>query len=482
MEANRQRIKYLFFILVLVGAFTQSCRKDSIYSATDAMLEFSEDTVHFDTVFTTVGSITLPLKLYNNYTEALLIENIQLQGGDASQFRINVDGESGINFSQIEIPANDSLYLFIEVTVDPNNDALPYVIEDLISFTTNGNLQDVKLIAYGQNAHFYYGQILCDTTWTDDLPHVIIGSVLVDTLCALTITEGTNIYLHGGSYFYVLGTLNVLGTKDSIVTFQGDRLEEFYEDVPGQWEGIYLLRGSFDNIIRYAEIKNANQGINMGLSTNPDVTSFYENQPELIIENSKIFDCQLNGITAINCKIDATNTLIYNCGGSNSALFLGGDYYFKHCTLGAYSSDYLAHQTPALGITDYFAYSLDLTLQNDLTRADFTNCIIYGSIAEGNEIVIDTLNVPTVFNFNFSSCVLRTDINPDLLNDTGCFFNVDPQFANIGERNYCPTVGSPAINAGIAIPISPVLIDINGEPRPFGATLPDIGCYETSTE
>ena len=88
----------------------------------------------------------------------------------------------------------------------------------------------------------------------------------------------------------------------------------------------------------------------------------------------------------------------------------------------------------------------------------------------------------SVFNFNFSSCVLRTDINPDLLNDTGCFFNVDPQFANIGERNYCPTVGSPAINAGIAIPISPVLIDINGEPRPFGATLPDIGCYETSTE
>ena len=158
MKTIPSRLYLFLIVLISISALTQGCRKDSIYTETDAMLAFSEDTVHFDTVFTTVGSVTLPLKLYNNYNEKLIIENIQLQGGDASQFRINVDGESGTNFSQIEIPANDSLYLFIEVTVDPNNDALPYVVEDLISFTTNGNLQDVKLIAYGQNAHFYYGQ------------------------------------------------------------------------------------------------------------------------------------------------------------------------------------------------------------------------------------------------------------------------------------------------------------------------------------
>lgn len=133
---------------------------------------------------------------------------------------MNVDGESGVVFHDIEIPGNDSLYVFIEVTVDPNADALPYIIEDSILFETNENWQNVKLIALGQNAHFHFGEIICDTTWTDDLPHVIIGSVLVDSLCTLTITEGTNIHMHGGSYFYVLGTLNVIGTKDSIVSFQ----------------------------------------------------------------------------------------------------------------------------------------------------------------------------------------------------------------------------------------------------------------------
>lgn len=482
MEFIRRRVVYLFFVIAGITALTQGCRNSDIYTAADAKLGFSEDTVHFDTVFTTVGSVTLPLKLYNNYNDALIIDHIELIGGASSQFRINVDGEMGTSFNEIEIPSHDSLYIFIEVTIDPNDDALPYVVEDMISFSTNGNIQDVKLIAFGQNAHFHYGQILCDTTWTDDLPHVIIGSVLVDSLCSLTITEGTDIFLHGGSYFYVLGSLQVLGTKDSLVTFQGDRLEEFYEDVPGQWEGIYILRGSTNNIMRYAEIHNANQGIYMGLSTNPDFTSFYANQPDIVIENTKIYDCQLNGITAVNSVIKATNLLSYNCGGSSAALFLGGDYNFRHCTMAGYGSNYLTHQIPVLGVTDYFNYSIDLTLQNDLVRADFTNCIIYGSIAEGNEVVLDTLDAPTLFNFNFDHCVLRTDVNPDLLNQTGCIFNEDPQFANIGERNYCPTVLSPAVNVGVDIPLDPVAIDINGAPRPYNATLPDIGAYETSIE
>ena len=482
MYSIRNKTVLFSFLLLVVFLFAQSCRKDNFFTSADAELGFSEDTVHFDTVFTTVGSVTLPLKLYNNYNDNLLISNIQLAGGEASQFRMNVDGESGTVFTDIEIPPHDSLYVFIEVTVDPNNDALPYVIEDSISFTTNGNLQDVKLIAYGQNAHFHYGQILCDTTWNDDLPHVIIGSVLVDSLCSLTITEGTDIYLHGGSSFYVLGTLNVLGTKDSLVTFQGDRLEDFYKDVPGQWEGIYLLRGSLNNVIRYAEIKNANTGISLGYSTAEGFDAFFINQPTLTLENTKIFDIQNYGIESLNSRIKATNVLIYNIGQSNTFLSLGGDYNFRHCTLAGYSSKYLNHQAPALVLLDFYPFPDGTNLQNGITAADFTNCIVYGSIAEGNEVVLDTLAEVTLFNFNFDHCVLRSAINQDLLNDTGCFFNQDPIFANISERNYCPTTGSPALNSGITIPSDPVIIDILGNVRPFAATLPDIGCYETEAE
>jgi len=467
-------------ILLLISA--QSCRKDIFVTDTNAKLQFSEDTVHFDTVFTTVGSITIPLKIFNTYNDPISISTIELSGGEGSQFRLNVDGESGVVFHDIEIPGNDSLYVFIEVTVDPNAEALPYIIEDSIIFETNGNLQEVKLIALGQNAHFHFGEILCDTTWTDDLPHVIIGSVLVDTLCTLTITEGTNIHMHGGSYFYVLGTLNVIGTKDSIVTFQGDRLEDFYKDVPGQWEGIYYLRGSYANTMIYTEIKNANDGIALGYSTTPDLEYYKDYLPELTISNTKIYDCQNNGLLSLNSKIKATNVLIYNIGLSNCALFMGGDYDFRHCTFANYSSTYLAHQTPILGIFDYFSFSQDIVISDELTKANFTNCIVEGSIAEGNEIVIDTLTAGSPLNFNFDFCILRTDINEDLLNDSNCFFNQNAAFANIGERNYCPGEFSPALNAGTVILTDPVFDDIRGELRPFPGTLPDIGAYETTAE
>jgi hypothetical protein len=163
-------------------------------------------------------------------------------------------------------------------------------------------------------------------------------------------------------------------------------------------------------------------------------------------------------------------------------LTLGGDYEFRHCTMANYSSRYLTHQAPVLVLTDYYNFGPETNLQNGLTKADFINCIIYGSIAEGNELAIDTLLSPTIFNFNFDHCIIKSAINPDLLNDVGCFFNTDPVFANVGERNYCPTTGSPALNAAIDIPSDPVIIDIVGNPRPFAATLPDIGCYETEAE
>ncbi len=483
MVFRKSQLALSIGIIALLVFGTQSCRKDMFVTDSNSKLKFSDDTVHFDTVFTTVGSITIPLKIFNTYNNPISITSIELAGGNASQFRMNVDGDAGTVFHDIEIAGNDSMYIFIEVTVDPNADALPYVIEDSILFETNGNLQNVKLIALGQNAHFHFGETVCDTTWNDDLPHVIIGSVLVDSLCTLTITEGTNIYMHGGSYFYVLGTLNVLGTKDSIVSFQGDRLEDFYQDIPGQWEGIYYLRGSYGNTMQYAEIKNANDGIALGFSTTPDLEYYKDYLPDLTISNSMIYDCQNNGILSLNSKIKATNVLIYNIGLSNCALFMGGDYDFRHCTFANYSSTYLSHQTPILGIFDYFAFSADVIITDELTRADFTNCIVYGTIAEGNEIVIDTSLTPVApFNFNFDHCLLRTDINADLLNDTECIFNEDAEFTNVGERNYIPGDGSPCINSSVILFTDPVFDDIRGELRPFPGTLPDIGAYETIVE
>ena len=194
-------------VLLGMAFFNSSCRRLSFIDDADAQLKFSADTVKFDTVFTTVGSATRSFKIYNTYNQQLRISEISLAGGEGSIFRMNVDGFPGDVFSDIEIPANDSIYIFVEVTVDPDGEPLPFIVEDSIRFVTNNNEQFVQLVAWGQNAHFFDGAILCDEVWENDLPYVIYNSLLVDTLCSLTIREGCRIYMHGGSSFFVLGTL-----------------------------------------------------------------------------------------------------------------------------------------------------------------------------------------------------------------------------------------------------------------------------------
>jgi hypothetical protein len=156
-----------FFLLFL--ASLSSCKKDKF--DTNSGISFSTDTLLFDTIFTTLGSTTKSIIVRNTQKQSIKISNIKLAGGATSSYRINVDGDAGINFNDIEIPAKDSIYVFAEVTVNPNASNLPFIIEDSIQFTTNGKLQQVQLNAYGQNAHFFnadsvklsilLGQMIC---------------------------------------------------------------------------------------------------------------------------------------------------------------------------------------------------------------------------------------------------------------------------------------------------------------------------------
>jgi hypothetical protein len=83
----------LLFLLAMSSL--TSCKKPVFFS--NGNLSFSRDTVLFDTVFTTIGSTTKNFKFYNNDNKAVIVEEIELMGGSASPFRINVDGLSGIS-------------------------------------------------------------------------------------------------------------------------------------------------------------------------------------------------------------------------------------------------------------------------------------------------------------------------------------------------------------------------------------------------
>lgn len=292
----------------------------------NALPSFSADTITFDTVFTSIGSATLSFKVYNRSNRPLLINSIALAGGETSFFRLNIDGEALPFISNIEVAPDDSLFVFIAVTIDPTNNNNPVVIRDSIVFNTRGKLQDIKIMAFGQDVHLIDGRIIHNTIWENDKPYLIYNSMAIDTGHSLTIQAGTQVYFHRNSSLIVWGTLLVEGTWEEPVIFQNDRLEEFYRIIPGQWGTIYIDPISRGNRINHAIILNAIAGIQIGYPSDYLI-------PELEISNCMIMNASFAGIYAFGSEINCYNTVIANSAGPAVALLRGGDYRFLHCTI-----------------------------------------------------------------------------------------------------------------------------------------------------
>ncbi|MEO6844351.1 MAG: hypothetical protein ABI184_04200, partial [Ginsengibacter sp.] len=359
-----------FFIFIILSAFIFfSCKKDSFITSPNASLYTSADTLSFDTVFTTVGSITQSFKIFNNNNQKLRLSQVKLSGGPSSPFKMNVDGTATSEIDNVEIDANDSLYVFVQVNVNPNSDSLPFILSDSIQIVYNGNIKLVQLQAYGQNAVFLKKQILNgNITWNKSLPYVIIGGVQLDTNAVLNISPGTKIYLHADAPFLVDGTLKANGTKENPVIFSGDRLDPDYKDLPASWPGIFFRSTSENNFLKHTIIQNAYQGvIAQALSTtaNPKV-----NLSQCIINN--IYDA---GILAINTTFYSDNSLISNCG-SNIEIEYGGDYRFINCTVASYGNGNIIHKNPVLQLSDYITQGVSNSTAP--LNAFFQNCIFWG--------------------------------------------------------------------------------------------------------
>ncbi|MCQ2264150.1 MAG: hypothetical protein MJZ70_07670 [Bacteroidales bacterium] len=143
-------LSYIWVLVFAVLAFT-SCEK--VERDENSKLGFSDDVVTFDTVFTTVGSVTQNFRVYNPYNYDIKVD-IDLAGGPHSNFSINVDGVAGTSFANVEIPAKDSIFVHVKVNVDPNDQSTPFLITDSVVFRHGNTVQDVDLMAFGQNAHF----------------------------------------------------------------------------------------------------------------------------------------------------------------------------------------------------------------------------------------------------------------------------------------------------------------------------------------
>ncbi len=451
--------------------------EEDITFDSNATLRFSTDTVLFDTLFTTVGSITRRFRIYNDNDNALLISSISLQGGTDSPYTLFVNGRAGASFEDVRILGNDSLLLLTEVTIDPQNEDLPFLVRDQVNFETNGNQQDVKLVAFGQDANFLGDSILsCNTVWTAGKPYVITSSILVDTLCNLTIEPGARIFASNNAFIFVRGTLKVNGNVDQPVLFRNDRLDESFDIAPGQWGGLVFLEGSKDNEISFSTIKNAQVGVRLGT---PDDDTI----PDLIINNSIIEnigsssdfpDNAINlqpghGILAFTSDLEVNNTLINNCELGSIGNFAGGNYTYNHCTLANFSFDFF-RQDPTATISDNIILGDNSLLLGDLDL-NITNSIIYGNL--GDELLL-SITAETNSQVTLSNNLIRT--TEESFEAGGNILNEDPKFIDAREFNFRLDTLSPAKDAGLVIGI---LTDLEGKTRD---EKPDIGAYERIEE
>ena len=466
-------------ILLLAIAITfsvSSCKKDTFITSKNASLSLSSDTLYFDTVFTSTGSITGYFKIFNTNNQKLLLSNVQLMGGANSYFKFNFDGNPGTSFNNITLAANDSIYGFVSVSINPNATNLPFLIKDSIRILYNGDTAYVQLEAYGQNANFLKNvEIKKDTTWTNQLPVVLLGNITVDSGRTLTIQKGTKVYANAQANFVINGSLQAIGAQgdsahpnENKITFQCDRLDAPYNSYPGSWGGIYFTATSTNNIMQYCNIYNAYDGVSVA---GPAATTSTVLTLDKCIFNN-IYNIAIGGgFTNIN----ATNCLITNCG-SNINIIAGGNYTFDQCTVASYDNSYLSHTKPVVSISN-----LDASNNQYPLNCTINNSILYGSSSlVTNEVYVD--KTVTSGSITFNNVLYK---NKDYLNNyvklNSCLVNQIPLFTTTDVSNLIfdfhllNNIGNKALKAGA---ITSLLTDLDGNIRP--ASKPDLGCYQTS--
>lgn len=466
-------MRSLLFVLMAAVAslMLEGCISDDFTSSSSDTLAFSSAKVTFDTIFTDVGSTTARLKVYNHAKKSVLVSSIGFRNRYGN-FKMNVDGVSGTDFRDVEIRGGDSIFVFIECFIDPNEDARPFQVTDWIDFVTNGVTQSVEVEAWGQNVVRLRGErIETDRILTPERPYVVFDSLVVAPGAALTLLPGTRLLFHDKAALIVRGRIEAVGAPGNMIQLRGDRLDNVLPDVPydilaGQWEGVRIAAGSFGNRIEYVDMRSTSSGLRL------DSCGVYD-RTKLTLVNSWLHNSQAHVLEAPYCKTESYG-VCYSDAAEAVVDLTGGVHAFSQCT---FANEYL-FAVPSQAIVS-LSHCLDDPMAVErpaepLMQARFGNCIIYGMAPDltpgdltGSDVVLERVSLRSA--------------GSDDDNFIRCLWDTDPLFLTRREDyvyDYRVQPESPVVHAGIPSLCAPeTYTDIDGKDRFASSSDPTLGAY-----
>ncbi|MDE6792286.1 MAG: hypothetical protein K2J48_04305 [Muribaculaceae bacterium] len=463
-------VKYavLLTCALLFGLILHSCISDDFTDTPGTPISFSSPTVDFGTVFTGDTSPTARLVVANHNKKGLRISSIRFRNAD-SPFSFNVDGVSGNEFKDVEINGNDSIYIFLECRIMPDNSDQPRIVTDELDFTVNGEVSSVEVEATAVNVERLSDITLtADTQFTPQRPYVIFGTLTVGTGATLTVEPGTQLLFHAGASMRVEGNLQAIGTPDQKIDIRGDRLDDVLPDVAydimaGQWKGISISAQSYGNRLECVDMRSTEEGLRVDSCGNLA-------RQKLTLVNSWLHNSRTTVLESKYAKVDAYGCCFSEAAGAVVSL-TGGEHLFTQCTI---ANNYLFSMIGGANLSLYHCLP-EHADENDnpLMKASFENGIIWGIGEPLNE---GDLKGSDVF---FRNVLLKADGDDDDWFEN-CIWNEDPLFLTIRNDyyfNYHVKPDSPALGAGNPIYVTPqCLFDMDGADR-LATGAPTLGAY-----
>lgn len=465
-------IQILILLCAVVATMTTGCIEDGFTTSPSDQPLFSTDTLDMGTVYTDEQTSTYKLIVYNPHDKGLNLSNVVVSGTNASLFRLNVDGQSGVTFSDVEIRANDSIFVFVSADLPVNGTRQQRTIEANLDFHVNGMVSSIVLKADGQDINRIQGlTIQTDTLLTSDAVYQVKDSLVVAEGVTLSISPGTRLLFHDKARLVVRGTLISEGTPQEPVVITGDRTGNVITDVSfdlmsRQWSGIEFMPTSAGSHMQFTDVSNTSLGVRLfGDGKYTD-----DSAPMLTMVNSRLRNSGDYALYSEGASVEG-----YGCVFSDAAkglvYLLGGKHRLEQCTFANYylfafpKGSSLTFVSPAeAGGSEAIYYGWDPV------KAEVVNSISYGLAGDVTPGNLDGWDV------YLRRCLFKAANGTDDYNFIDSLWDSDPLFY-VDRSNYILDYRlkpeSPAIDASYPdLNTYNLDMDFYGNPRAN-----DLGAY-----